>query len=81
MWQPRCARQASVKSKLGLIYATLSHQRLAQNGGARNFLPLPLYTRPRYARVAYMFIANRRKPPQTTKIATYASYADPNFRL
>ena len=33
MWQPHYTHQASVKSKLGLIYATLSHQRLARNGG------------------------------------------------
>ena len=40
-----------------------------------------LYTAWARALVAYVFVANRRKPPQTAKIATYTSSADPNFRL
>ena len=31
-------------------------------------------------RVACVFVANRRKSPQTAEIATYAGFADPNFR-
>jgi hypothetical protein len=34
-WQPHCVRQASVKSELGLIYATLSHRRLARKRGGQ----------------------------------------------
>ena len=32
-------------------------------------------------KVACVFVANRRKSPQTAEIATYAGFADPNFRL
>ena len=36
---------------------------------------------PQICKVACVFIANRRKSPQTAEIATYAGFADPNFRL
>ena len=31
--------------------------------------------------LACAFVENRRKSPQIAKIATYAGFADPNFRL
>jgi hypothetical protein len=54
-WQPRCVRQASVKSELGLIYATLSHRRLARKRGGQELFTA---TSVRFRASPYILLSN-----------------------